>query len=87
MRAGGKGGMTDAQISDFVARFQPAYQAYLPGLYAKVGSKLLGVGRVLLFYICEVGNAKKYMLAIYLEWKCTIVTGGTGTHFKMVQAC
>jgi pantothenate kinase-related protein Tda10 len=36
MRASGKPGMTDAQIADFVERFQPAYRAYLPGLYAKV---------------------------------------------------
>lgn len=37
MRASGKPGMTDAQIADFVARFMPAYKAYLPGLYSKVG--------------------------------------------------
>jgi len=36
MRAGGKPGMSDAQIADFVARFMPAYKAYLPYLYAKV---------------------------------------------------
>lgn len=34
MRASGKPGMTDEQIADFVSRFQPAYEAYLPGLYA-----------------------------------------------------
>jgi len=34
MRASGKAGMTDAQIADFVSRFIPSYQAYLPGLYA-----------------------------------------------------
>ncbi|GAQ90446.1 D-glycerate 3-kinase [Klebsormidium nitens] len=33
MRAKGKTGMTDEQIEDFCARFQPAYKAYLPGLY------------------------------------------------------
>lgn len=35
MRASGKPGMTDAQISDFVSRFMPAYEAYLPGLYSR----------------------------------------------------
>ncbi len=34
MRASGKAGMTDAQIADFVARFIPAYRAYLPRLYS-----------------------------------------------------
>lgn len=33
MKASGKPGMTDDQIRDFVSRFMPAYQAYLPGLY------------------------------------------------------
>mmetsp|Transcript_14462 Transcript_14462/g.45974 ORF Transcript_14462/g.45974 Transcript_14462/m.45974 type:complete len:388 (-) Transcript_14462:69-1232(-) len=31
MRAGGKKGMTDEQVADFVRRFMPAYEAYLPG--------------------------------------------------------
>ena len=26
-------GMTDEQVGDFVARYMPAYKAYLPGLY------------------------------------------------------
>ncbi|PNH03549.1 D-glycerate 3-kinase, chloroplastic [Tetrabaena socialis] len=34
MKAGGKPGMSDEQIADFVSRFIPAYSAYLPGLYA-----------------------------------------------------
>jgi len=33
MRAGGKTGMSDEQIADFVSRFMPAYKAYLPELY------------------------------------------------------
>eukprot|EP01024_Parvocaulis_polyphysoides_P005311 TRINITY_DN1132_c0_g3_i4.p1 TRINITY_DN1132_c0_g3~~TRINITY_DN1132_c0_g3_i4.p1 ORF type:complete len:339 (+),score=30.07 TRINITY_DN1132_c0_g3_i4:73-1089(+) len=33
MKAGGKPGMTDEQIEDFVSRFMPAYNAYLPDLY------------------------------------------------------
>mmetsp|Transcript_33837 Transcript_33837/g.100752 ORF Transcript_33837/g.100752 Transcript_33837/m.100752 type:complete len:328 (-) Transcript_33837:340-1323(-) len=35
MRATGRPGMSDDQIADFVSRFQPAYQAYLGGLYAQ----------------------------------------------------
>eukprot|EP00200_Dunaliella_tertiolecta_P002230 CAMPEP_0202351190 /NCGR_PEP_ID=MMETSP1126-20121109/7943_1 /ASSEMBLY_ACC=CAM_ASM_000457 /TAXON_ID=3047 /ORGANISM="Dunaliella tertiolecta, Strain CCMP1320" /LENGTH=376 /DNA_ID=CAMNT_0048943275 /DNA_START=154 /DNA_END=1284 /DNA_ORIENTATION=- len=35
MRASGKPGMSDDQIADFVARFMPAYKAYLPQLYSK----------------------------------------------------
>ncbi len=30
MRAAGKPGLSDEQVRDFVARFMPAYQAYLP---------------------------------------------------------
>jgi pantothenate kinase-related protein Tda10 len=30
MRAAGKPGLTDEQVADFVARFMPAYKAYLP---------------------------------------------------------
>lgn len=35
MRAAGKPGLTDEQVADFVSRFLPAYEAYLPGLYAR----------------------------------------------------
>lgn len=34
MKAAGRPGMTDKQLEDFVSRFMPAYQAYLPGLYS-----------------------------------------------------
>ena len=34
MRAGGRPGLSDAEIADFVGRFMPAYEAYLPKLYA-----------------------------------------------------
>ena len=33
MRSSGKPGLTDAQVEDFINRFMPAYQAYLPRLY------------------------------------------------------
>jgi len=52
MRASGKEGMTDAQIADFVARFQPAYQAYLPHLYAK-GPTTAQAGRTLVIQVDE----------------------------------
>lgn len=32
-RAAGKPTLTDDEVADFVARFMPAYVAYLPGLY------------------------------------------------------
>jgi D-glycerate 3-kinase len=34
MRASGKGGMSEDEVRDFVDRYMPAYQHYLPGLYA-----------------------------------------------------
>ena len=33
MRASGKSSLTDDQVADFVSRFMPAYQTYLPHLY------------------------------------------------------
>lgn len=35
MRAAGKPSLTDAQVEDFVRRFMPAYEAYLPHLYSQ----------------------------------------------------
>ena len=35
MRASGKPGLSDEQVADFVSRFMPAYDAYLPQLYKK----------------------------------------------------
>ena len=34
MRAAGRPGLSNAEIADFVGRFMPAYEAYLPKLYA-----------------------------------------------------
>lgn len=34
MRKAGKPSLSDAQVQDFIDRFMPAYQAYLPALYA-----------------------------------------------------
>jgi D-glycerate 3-kinase len=34
MAAEGRPGMTDEQVADFVSRYMPAYEAYVPGLYA-----------------------------------------------------
>jgi D-glycerate 3-kinase len=46
MRAAGKAGMSDEQIADFVSRYIPAYEAYLPGLYAR-GPTTAAAGRTL----------------------------------------
>lgn len=35
MRAAGRPGLGDAQVADFIARFMPAYEVYLPVLYAQ----------------------------------------------------
>ena len=35
MRAAGRPGLSNAQVADFVARFMPAYEAYLPVLYGE----------------------------------------------------
>ncbi|KAF5935877.1 hypothetical protein HYC85_027006 [Camellia sinensis] len=35
MRAGGKPGMSDEELMDFVSRYLPAYKAYLPTLYSE----------------------------------------------------
>ena len=34
MAAAGRPGMSDAQVCDFVSRYMPAYEAFLPALYA-----------------------------------------------------
>ena len=35
MKAAGGDGMSDMEVHEFVARYMPAYKAYLPELYAK----------------------------------------------------
>ena len=35
MRAAGRAGLSDAQVADFVERFMPAYELYLPTLYRR----------------------------------------------------
>ncbi|CAN0238694.1 unnamed protein product, partial [Discosporangium mesarthrocarpum] len=35
MRAEGRGGMSEEEVSDFCSRYMPAYRAYLPGLYLR----------------------------------------------------
>ena len=37
MAKAGRPGMSDEQVADFVSRYMPAYEAYLPGLYAAAG--------------------------------------------------
>lgn len=43
MRALGKPSLSDEQVQDFVARFMPAYQCYLPALYAEGPERRDGV--------------------------------------------
>lgn len=50
MKEEGKAGMTDAQLADFVSRFMPAYQAYLPGLYSR-GPTTAQAGRTLVIEV------------------------------------
>lgn len=47
MRASGKGGMSEEEVKDFVDRYMPAYQHYLPGLYeaGPGGRKKIDEGR------------------------------------------
>ena len=45
MRTAGKPGLSDEEVADFVARYMPAYQAYLPGLYNPAGRAVGGVER------------------------------------------
>lgn len=42
MRASGRDGMSDEQVRDFVSRYLPAYNAFLPGLYKAASTT--GVG-------------------------------------------
>ena len=43
MKARGKDGMSDAAVADFVSRYMPAYDAFLPDLYrAARGSGVKG---------------------------------------------
>jgi D-glycerate 3-kinase len=54
-RAGGKAGMTDEQVADFVSRYMPAYKAYLPALYGQ-GPKGAREEHMLLLLIDENRN-------------------------------
>ncbi|KAK3010870.1 hypothetical protein RJ639_012088 [Escallonia herrerae] len=55
MRADGKPGMTDDEIMDFVSRYLPAYNAYLPTLYSE-GPKGSDPDHVLVVEIDEGRN-------------------------------
>ncbi|KAK2984892.1 hypothetical protein RJ640_008657 [Escallonia rubra] len=55
MRADGKPGMTDDEIMDFVSRYLPAYNAYLPTLYSE-GPKGSDPDHVLVIEIDEGRN-------------------------------
>ncbi|KAK3020548.1 hypothetical protein RJ639_047460 [Escallonia herrerae] len=55
MRADGKPGMTDDEIMDFVSRYLPAYNAYLPTLYSE-GPKGSDPDNVLVIEVDEGRN-------------------------------
>ncbi|CAM6095088.1 unnamed protein product [Calypogeia fissa] len=55
MRQKGRGGMTDQQIADFVSRYIPAYNAYLPSLYS-VGPRNSTADNTLKFSINKERN-------------------------------
>jgi len=52
MRSAGKAGMSDEQVADFVARYIPAYQAFLPELY-KSGPTTARPGHTLVIEVDE----------------------------------
>jgi len=51
MRALGKPSLTDDQVQDFVQRFMPAYECYLPGLYQYGPERRRNVGGVPVFQV------------------------------------
>jgi D-glycerate 3-kinase len=55
MKKSGKDGMSDEQVQQFVARYMPAYKAYLPELYAK-GPTTAQKGRCLFVQIDQMRN-------------------------------
>lgn len=57
MRAEGKAGMTDEEVAQFVRRYMPAYEAYLPQLYAE-GPTTARPGRTL---FVRVGEARQLL--------------------------
>jgi D-glycerate 3-kinase len=52
MKEAGKDGMSDQEVHAFVARYMPAYQAYLPEMYAK-GPTTAQPGRCLFIQVDE----------------------------------
>ena len=43
MRAAGKPSLTDDQVADFVSRYMPAYETYLPRLYSEGPQRRPGI--------------------------------------------
>ena len=63
-KAKGKSGMTDEQVRDFVDRYMPAYQHYLPGLYAH-GPTTKQPGKLLTVHIDKSRQLTKEQPAQY----------------------
>ena len=63
MKEAGRPGMTDAQVADFVTRYMPAYEAYLPGLYAAAEGSGVGGSPTFLAWVDEGRNAAQVQAA------------------------
>lgn len=66
MRAAGKDGMSDEQVAEFVRRYMPAYEAYLPRMYRE-GPTTARPGRTL---FVRVGETRELLGGRELLW-CT----------------
>ena len=58
-RAAGKPTLTDDEVRDFVMRYQPAYEAYLPGLYADGPRGAAAAGKTVLMVEVEEDRSVK----------------------------
>eukprot|EP00793_Prasinoderma_coloniale_P001272 PRCOL_00005044-RA len=58
-RAAGKPTLTDDEVRDFVMRYQPAYEAYLPGLYADGPRGAVAAGKTVLMVEVEEDRSVK----------------------------
>jgi len=51
MKAGGRPGMSDDQVRDFVNRYMPAYEAYCPALYAAAETSGVDAKPTMMIYV------------------------------------
>ena len=69
MAAQGRPGMSDAQVADFVSRYMPAYDAYLPGLYEAAEGEGVGGKPTLLVWV-DKKRAPVVGRTRCINWKC-----------------